>query len=295
MWKDTLHLHFIVFLWGFTSILGKLISLDSTVIVCYRTTISALAIAIIVQIGKQKIKVSKKSALKIILTGFIVSLHWILFFAAAKLSVSICLAGIATVTLFTSILEPVILKSKLKWYEVMLGLFVIAGLYTIYQFEYEYSYALILSLISAFLAALFSILNKKFTSTYSSLSITYYEMIGASICSLIAIPVYSYASGLSLEIMPTFTDWGYLLVLALVCTVYAFYYSVQILRKMSAFNVNLIINLEPVYGIILALLIFQESEEMSRQFYLGTAMIVCSVFLYPYLEKKFGEKKTLDS
>ncbi len=295
MWKDTLHLHFIVFLWGFTSILGKLISLDSTVIVCYRTSIAAIALAVIIWAGNRKIKIKKKSALKIIMTGFIVSLHWILFFAAAKLSVSICLAGIATVTLFTSLLEPVILKSKLKWYEVMLGLFVIVGLYTIFQFEYEYSYALILSLISAFFAALFSILNKKFTSTYSSLSITYYEMIGASICSLIAIPAYSKFSGLSLEILPTFADWGYLLLLALVCTVYAFYFSVQILRKMSAFNVNLVINLEPVYGIILALLIFPESEAMSSQFYLGTAMIVCSVFLYPYLDKKFGEKRSLEN
>lgn len=293
MWKDTLHLHFIVFLWGFTSILGNIITLDSTVIVCYRTTISAIALGLIIWLGKRKIKLAGKSAFKVIMTGFIVSLHWILFFAASKLSVSICLAGIATVTLFTSILEPIILKTKLKWYEVMLGLFVIAGLYTIYQFEYEYSYALILSLISAFFSALFSILNKKFTATYSSLSITYYEMIGASICSFIAIPAYSKIANLNLELVPTPTDWGFLLILALVCTVYAFYFSVQILRKISAFKFNLIINLEPVYGIVLALLILGESEKMSGQFYLGTAMIVCAVFLYPYLDKRFGEKSEI--
>lgn len=308
MFKDYLHLHFIVLLWGFTAIIGKAMELDSIVLVFYRTLIAAVALWAVILITKRQNKVSRQAKVKMLLTGFIVSLHWILFFASAQISkVSICLVGMATTTLFTAFLEPMIMKTRLKWYEILLGVMVIAGLYTIYQSEYQYSAGLLLALGSAFLAALFSIINKKFTNSYGPLPITLFEMIGACVCTLLLIPVYVIIFDLEVGVFAhqlvgdvtegvfliptTLEDWGGLLFLSLICTVYAFYFSVEILKRLSAFNVNLIINLEPVYGIILAYFYFGKAEKMTDTFYLGGAIILLAVGIYPILEKKFGKKE----
>ena len=295
MFKDHLHLHFIVLLWGFTAIIGKDVSLDSTVLVFYRTLIASAALFLLIVLLKKQTKVSVQARVKMLLTGCVVSFHWILFFASAQVSkVSICLVGMATTTLFTAFLEPLILKSKIKWYEVLLGVMVLGGLYTIYQSEYQYSWGLFLALGSAFLAALFSIINKKFTSSYSPLPITYHEMVGACLCSLLIIPIYAQLFDLDIAYYPTdLKDWMGISFLSLVCTVYAFYFSVEILKRMSAFNVNLIINLEPVYGMIIAYLYFGDVEKMSDDFYIGAAIILVAVASYPILEKRFAKKITV--
>lgn len=292
MFKDYLHLHFIVVLWGFTAIIGKFVALDSTVLVFYRTGLAALALLIVLMISRKQTKVSAKAKVKMLLTGCIVSVHWILFFASAQVSkVSICLVGMATTTLFTALLEPLIMKTKLKWYEIFLGVLVISGLYTIYISEYQYSWGLFLALGAAFLAALFSIINKKFAGSYQPLPITFYEMLGAALCSLILIPIYMSVYDLDLALYPTsLVDWGGVLFLSLICTVYAFYFSVEILKRLTAFNVNLIINLEPVYGIILAYLIFGEAEKMTTSFYFGSAIILLAVASYPLFVKKFEKQ-----
>lgn len=296
MLKDYLQLHFIVLLWGFTAIIGKEVSLDSLELVFYRTFIAAVGFGAIILYANSRRRSewpSKRVLLKFLANGVLVGLHWVLFFAAAKVSkVSICLAGMATVTLFTAFLEPMIMKTKLKWYEIWLGVAVIAGLYTIFQFEYDHALGLFIALGSAFLAALFSVFNKQFSEHKMPLKISFIEMVGACASVVLILPVYMhYTPDLPHTLVPTLADWGYILILALVCTVYAFYFSVKVLEKLTAFNVNLTINLEPVYGIFIAFLVYGEAEKMTPGFYAGTSIILFSVLLYPVLDRKFNPER----
>ncbi len=293
MLKNYVKLHFIVFLWGFTAILGVLISLPSVEMVFYRTLIAASALGVIFLMDKSPEKINWRRALPLLLTGGLIALHWILFFASAKVSkVSICLAGMATGSLFTAILEPVIKRLPFKYYEVGLGILVIAGLSAIFHFEYDHALGLFLALASAFLSALFTVFNSNFSKTYAPLTISFYEMIGAFIATAVCLPLYSllFASGRSLQLVPTAYDWLWLAILALVCTVYTFYASMQVLRHVSAFSMNLIVNMEPVYGIVLAFLIFGEKEQMTGGFYVGTGIILFSVLIHPLLDRWFRPK-----
>nr|MBX2843121.1 DMT family transporter [Flammeovirgaceae bacterium] len=288
MFKDQLKLHFIVFIWGFTSILGNEISVPAVEVVFYRTLVSSLALAAIIFLLKKKFTLKWRVILNFILTGVLVGAHWILFFASAKISkISICLAGMATTTLFTAFLEPVIKKSKTKWYEVLLGLVIISGLYTIFHFEFNHVLGLSLALVSAFLAAWFSILNSQYTKVYDPVIITFYEMVGACLCCILFFPIYqiTFATNGEIQLFLDQMDWINLLILSIVCTVYAFYAGIEIMKRVSAFNVNLTVNLEPVYGIIMAVILYGEKEQMSGGFYLGTLIILISVLIYPYLDK----------
>jgi len=207
--------------------------------------------------------------------------------------ISICLAGMATCSLFTAFLEPLINRSKIKWYEVLLGMIVIGGLYTIFHFEFDHVLGLSLALCSAFLASVFSILNSRFTKVESPMFITFYEMIGACAFCTLFFPLYkvTLAEGNALQLALTPIDILYIVILSLVCTVFAFYVSVEIMKRISAFNVNLTINLEPVYGIVLAFAIFGEKEKMSVGFYIGTLVILMAVLSYPLLDKYLSRRR----
>jgi drug/metabolite transporter (DMT)-like permease len=288
--RDYIKLHFIVVLWGVTAILGMEISMPSTDVVLYRTGIAALALLILMKIRKRSIKLEKRDLIKILATGIIVATHWVLFFEAARIStISVCLAGMATVTFWTSLLEPLLGKRRVKGFEVALGLVAIVGIAIIFQFEFDNALGLMLAIAAAFLSAFFYVLNSQYTKKHSPYVITFYEMIGACITLHIFIPIYQsaildtpvgYAS-------PTTRDIGFLLLLSLACTVYAFAESVELMRRISAFMVNLSINLEPIYGIIMAVLIYGDKEKMSGGFYWGTLIILASVLSYPWLNKKF--------
>jgi drug/metabolite transporter (DMT)-like permease len=223
-----------------------------------------------------------------------VATHWVLFFEAARVStVSVCLAGMATVTFWTSLLEPLLGKRKIKGFEVGLGLVAIVGLYIIFQFEFNNALGLTLAIIAAFLSAFFYVLNSQYTKKHSPYVITFYEMIGACITLLIFIPIYqAFILETPVEYaVPSLRDFGFLLVLSLACTVYAFAQSVELMRRISAFMVNLSINLEPIYGIIMAVLIYGEKEKMSAGFYWGTLIILASVLSYPALNRYFTKPK----
>ena len=292
--KDYLKLHFIVILWGFTAILGNEISLPSTEVVFYRTGLAAIALLFLLRIRKRSTRLDSAVLLKILGTGLIVAAHWALFFESARIStVSICLAGMATVTFWTSLLEPLFGKRRISGLEVVLGLVAILGLYLIFQFEIDNSWGLIMAIGSAFLSATFYVLNSLYTKKHSPYVITFYEMIGACIGLLIFIPIYQL---MVLEVpvgyrLPSIDDLGFLIILSLVCTVYAFAESVELMRRISAFTVNLSINLEPVYGIIMAVLIYGEKERMSSGFYWGTLIILMSVLSYPILKRKLSTRK----
>lgn len=288
--KDYLLLHFIVLIWGVTSILGLLISLPSLELVFYRTLLAAIGVAALMGIRKESLRVAPMDLLKIIGVGVLISLHWIFFFWSAKVSTaSVCLAGMATTSLWTSFLDPLINKKRIKPFEVALGLLVISGLLVIFQFENGYWLGLFMALAAAFLSALFSILNGRLTFRYSPYQITFYEMAAASMVALLFLPLYSYIDGTAIQWTWKGLDWFWILILAGICTVYAFSVSVELMKRLSVFSINLTINLEPVYGILLAVLIFGEKEKMTQQFYLGTGIIFISVLIYPVLN--YWQKK----
>jgi drug/metabolite transporter (DMT)-like permease len=284
--KNYLLLHFIVLIWGFTAILGLLISLPSLELVFYRTLIASVGVAVVMLVRKEKMLIPMPELIKIAGVGVLISLHWITFFWSARLSTaSVCLAGMATTSLWTAFIEPLVNRSKIKWYEVALGLLVISGLLVIFQFETGYWLGLTMALVSAFLGALFSVLNGRLTMRHSPFQITLYEMAAACLFALLFMPIYAafLTDGASIQWAWTGFDWLWLLILGGICTVYAFSVSVDLMKRLSVFSINLTINLEPVYGIILAVLIFGESEKMTPQFYLGTLIILISVLIYPIL------------
>lgn len=293
MLRDYIKLHFIVLLWGFTAILGRLIEIPTTELVFYRTLVAAFALFAFLKFKKENFIIDKKGMWQILFTGVLISLHWVLFFESARISnVSVCLAGMATSSLWTSILEPISSGKKTKWYEVVLGLVVILGLYVVFHFEFKYVAGLLMAIFSALLASIFSITNAKFSQKYNHFTITFYEMIGAFLATAILIPTYNYGltKDFGFHILPNLHDWAYIAILALVCTVYAYSIAVELMKRISAFAINLTVNLEPVYGILLAVLFFDEHNTMTNGFYWGTLIILLAVLIYPTL-KNWDEKR----
>jgi len=291
--KDYLMLHFIVLIWGFTAILGVLISIPAVEIVFYRTLLASMCIGLIFFVRKTNIRLPPKQLIKILTTGFIISIHWILFFWAARVAtVSVALAGFATCSLWTAFLEPLANKTRLKWYEILLGLVVISGLYVIFRFEFGYWVGLTMAVTSAFLGALFTVINAKLIKRHSPFILTFYEMIGACLFTVLFFPIYSrYLTTDGLNLVLSGYDWLWLFLLAGVCTVYAFSVSVELMKRLTAFAVNLTVNLEPVYGIILAVIIFGEQEKMTGGFYLGTLIILLAVCIYPVISYIYRRRK----
>lgn len=291
--KDYLHLHFLVVIWGFTAILGLLISIPPVEVVLYRTAIATIGLALLLHFQKLSFHIGKQAIIKMLLTGIVIAGHWILFFASARVSTaSVCLAGMATTSFWTSFLEPLVLKKRIKWYEVFLGLIVIVGLYIIFHFEFNHALGLFMALISAFLAALFTVINARFAKVYHHHQVTFYEMAGACLSIVLFLPFYQYtfAEGGTVNLSLNQMDVVYILILAIVCTVYAYSASIGLMKKISAFSVNLTVNLEPVYGIILAMIIFGDKEKMHPGFYIGASIILVSVLAHPFLNKMYHRK-----
>ncbi len=285
-----IELHFLVILFGLTAILGKLIHISAINVVLYRTFFASIGLLILLVFLGQKIFISKKDGFQLLATGLVVFFHWYLFFEAARISnVSISVVGLATSTLWVALLQPFFDKTKIRFLEILLGVAVIVGLYLIFQTQFNQWVGLLLSIGSAILQAVFSIINSRFTQKYPSLVITFYEMIGAmffTLFFLFFLPLNSNESDFVFE-MPQQLDWLWLLILAIACTVYAYSGVVRLLKYISAFTANLAINLEPVYGIIFAYFIFGDSEKMTLGFYAGTTIICAAVFGYQI----FGVRK----
>ncbi|MFN4146827.1 MAG: DMT family transporter [Runella sp.] len=284
---DYLHLHFLVLIWGFTAILGKLISpeLSRVSLTFFRTLLAAAGLAVVLWLWKEWKKVPFRSRIQMLGVGVLMGLHWLTFFASAHVSsASVCLAGMSTTSLWTSLLEPLANRRRVQALEVFLSLVVMVGLYLIFRFQFDQAWGLLLALISAFLAAIFTISNSRFVKNYPPLLINFYEMAGANLGMLVGLIGIGLWQGLSRpQLLPTTTDWLWLLILALVCTVYAYSAGIALLRKVSPFTFNLTVNLEPVYGIGLAYWLL--GEQMSSGFYVGTLVILMAVLAYPMLKK----------
>ena len=283
---DYLQLHFIVLIWGFTAILGKLLQpLDASAVVLFRTLLAVLGMGFVLWLRKQSVRVSPADRWRLLATGAIIALHWVMFFLAARIAnVSVCLAGMATSSLWASVLEPLVLRRRVRLIEVLLGAIVMAGLYIIFRFEFDKVVGLSVAVFSAMLSSLFTIINSRFTHRLDALVISFYEMAGAVLGALalwlVVRATNSSATNLSVQYMPeTSLQWVWLLLLAFVCTVYAYSVGVRLLRKFSPYMAVLTVNLEPVYGILLAVLIFGNDEHMTPGFYIGTLVILVAVLI----------------
>lgn len=290
---DYFKLHFIVFLWGFSAILGKLVAIPASEMVFYRSVFAAIGMALVIWFMKGQFRVQKNDLIKLFLVGFIVALHWLAFFGSARVSnVSVSLVGFATNSLWAALLEPWFKKSKLKKYELVLGCVVLFGLYIIFSFDFQYKFGLFLGIFAGFTSALFSVFNSGLVKRIPARTITFYEMIGVFIATGLYLLFYN-ATGNALHV-PTSMDLLYITILAGVCSVYAYTVAVELMKRVSVFMIQLSLNLEPVYGIIMAVIIFGDQEKMNFNFYAGTIVILGAVVMYPLLKKRFEKTVLID-
>jgi drug/metabolite transporter (DMT)-like permease len=276
--KSYLNLHLIVFIWGFTAILGALITITADALVWYRMFFAAVFLALFLVFKKKSFRIPLKSFLKLIFVGLLIALHWIFFFKAIHVSnVSITLSVFSLGAFFASILEPLFYGRKVLWYEVFFGLVIIAGLALIMKVEINYLDGMLYALASIILGVLFTLMNGKLIAVHDPSVISFYEFLAG----VTFITIYFLFQGkFTTEFFVlTANNWTLILILASVCTAYAFTASVKVMQKLTPYTVMLTTNLEPVYGIILAYFILGGKEKMSFEFYIGALIIVITVIL----------------
>lgn len=289
--KSYLSLHTAVLLYGFTAILGALIEMPAFLIVWWRVLITGVSLLFFVNAAKLLRKLPARDLWTFAGIGVIVAVHWLTFYGSVKLSnASICLVCMSTASLFTAFVEPLLLKQKFRWHEAGLGLIIIPAMVLIVRTLDLSMYAGIASgLLSSFLAVLFSVLNKKYVDRAGTVEITLLEMWSSWLFLSLILPLYFLWSGEGFADMlpPSLNDWFYLLILALLCTTLAYVLALYALKELSAFASNLTVNLEPVYGILLAVIILREDKDLSSEFYLGAGMIILAVLIYPFVKRRF--------
>lgn len=294
MKKAFFQLHIAVFLAGFTGILGKLIDMNEGLLVWYRLFISAVTMWILFSITKKLQKVAFRDVIKLTGIGFLAAIHWVTFYGSIKYSnVSVALVCFSSVGFFTALLEPVILRVRIKWIEVFLGLLVIAGIFIIFHFDPRYKTGIILGVISAILLAFVMIFIRQFVQRMNPETLLTYQLTGGLITLSVLMPFYMQQFPTS-YIFPDLKDWTWLLVLSWFCSVWAFQLSANALKRLSAFTVNLTFNLEPVYGILLAFIVYKENQFLSKWFYIGFALIAAALIIHIILLRK-EERKIIAS
>jgi len=280
MKKALIQLHSAVFLWGFTGVLGRAITLDSTMLVWWRLLITMLSLWVLYLLQGKARRIPAKSVLTISLIGTILALHWVCFYASIKLAnVTIALTCLSTTALIASLIEPLILKKKFDPFEIILGLFAIAGIFIIYNTHLQFSTGIIVGLLAALFTVLVSVLNKKIVDNYHPEHITLYQLTGGFLGLTILLPVFNLLFP-GKWTAPNVWDWIWLIVLSWVCTILTFFLYIRALKKVSAFTMNLTLTLEPIYGIILAFVIYHENKFLSHWFYAGFALIALAVILH---------------
>nr|WP_297165455.1 DMT family transporter [uncultured Dysgonomonas sp.] len=272
-------LHLSILIAGFTGIFGKLISLNEGLLVWYRMLITSLILCLILWAMKKIPVVSKREIFKIGGVGLLLSLHWIFFYGSIKASnVSVGVVCFSVVGFFTAVLEPMINKHRISVKELLFSLITLGGIILIFQFDTQYRMGIILGVVSSGLCALFTIMNKRVGANHSSMTMLFYEMIGGFVCMSLILPFYLHFIPAE-SLMPGIPDWVYLFLLSTVCTIGLYLLQIQALKHISAFTVNLSYNLEPIYSIILAIIIFGEAKELTVTFFIGLGIIMLSVLL----------------
>lgn len=279
MRKALFQLHMSVFLAGFTGILGKLIDLNEGLLVWYRMGITALSLWPLFYLQGALRKTSPRQVAAIGGNGVIIALHWLFFYGSIKYAnVSIAVVCFSLTSMFTAIFEPIILRRRPDLVEMGLSALTLAGIFLIFHFDAQYRTGIILGIISAACCALFTINNKILLRTNDSKTITLYELTVGALVLTAAMPLYLHAFPVA-SIWPSTMDWVYLLILSWACTIVMYLLSMSALVKISAFTVNLTFNLEPVYSIIMAFILFHENKELNASFYVGLGCILLSVVL----------------
>jgi drug/metabolite transporter (DMT)-like permease len=294
MKKAFLQLHISVFLAGFTGILGKLITLNEGLLVWYRLLITSLTMWIVFFLTQKLQKISFIDIVKLTGIGFLAAIHWVSFYGSIKYAnVSVALVCFSAVGFFTALLEPIILRVKIKWLEVFLGLLVIIGIYIIFHFDTRYKTGIILGIAAAIFLAFVMVFLRQFVQRINSETVLTWQLTGGLLTLSVLMPFYMQQFPTN-YIFPDLSDWLWLLVLSWLCSVIAFQFSMNALKKLSAFTVNLTFNLEPVYGIILAFVIYKENQYLSKWFYIGFAFIAIALIIHVILllkeEKKLSVK-----
>jgi drug/metabolite transporter (DMT)-like permease len=277
--RSLIQLHLFVFLAGLTAPIGNLIQLNGLVLVFYRMLLTFLALVPIYLMHRQPNEVALKDKFKLMMIGVLIAIHWVCFYGSIKLAnVSIALVCISSVGLFTAVLEPILLKTKWVWTDLFIGLLSLIGIFFIFQFDIQFRTGILVGLISAFFASVFTIINKKMTVQYTTQTIQIFEMFGGfGFLTLVILLLNTYQQ--TPFILPTNRDWFWLIILALLCTVWANHLMLNALKRISAFTMNVTLNLEPVYGIIIAVILFQEQKQMGKGFFIGISLIGIAVLL----------------
>ena len=287
---STFRLHLIVFLWGFTAILGKLIHANAEVLVFYRMLFASVFLYLFIRIiKKDSIKVSKKLLLKLVGIGSLMAFHWLFFFSSIKVSnVSIALSCLGTSTLFAALLEPLIFKRKIDLSEIVMGIVIVICISLIFKVEFQYKLGIIYGLICALLGTIFSVFNGKLYGKTSSGNIIFYEIFGG----FLVISLYYVFSGQISQIGEiSYRDLALLTLLASVFTAYPMLESVNLMKYISPFTLILTVNLEPIYGIILAFFIFGESEKMSAVFYGASLVMILAIVINGVIKARKKSKE----
>ncbi len=277
--RSLIQLHLFVFLAGLTAPIGNLIQLNGLVLVFYRMLLTFLALVPIYLMHRQPNEVSLKDKFKLMMIGVLIAIHWVCFYGSIKLAnVSIALVCISSIGLFTAVLEPIMLRTKWVWMDLLIGLLSLIGILFIFQFDIHFRTGILVGLISSFFASVFTIINKNMTVRYTTQTIQTFEMFGGfGFLTLVILVLNTYQQ--TPFIIPTKTDWFWLIILALVCTVWANHLMLNALKRISAFTMNVTLNLEPVYGIIIAVILFQEQKQMGKGFFIGISLISIAVLL----------------
>ena len=279
-------MHLAVLLAGFTGVLGRLILLNEAWLVWYRVGLTALAFWILMGLRKEKKLLERKTIAAIMLVGVVATLHWLTFYASIKYAnVSIALVCFASIGFFTALFEPLLLRTRFRWVELLLGLLTLLGIYLIFHFDWQYRTGILLGMVSAVLASLFPIWNRHFLKEVSATTLLAWQQTGGFIFLSALLPTYLTWSSIGTD-HPSLSDWGWILFLVGGCSVWAFQLSAAALKQLSAFTVNLSYGLEPLYGILLAFWIFREDKGLHLGFYLGAGLIIIALVSHAWLVMK---------
>ena len=293
MKKAFIQLHIAIFLAGFTAVLGRLIGLNEGLLVWYRLLITVLVLAAMLYVKKEFKRIAGKDILRMAAVGGIIAFHWVTFYGSIKYgNISVALVCLSAAGFFSALIEPVLFKKKMVMAEVLLGLLAIAGIYIIFDFHPKFKLGIAYGILAALGAAIFPMLNKQLIKEFSPRTLTFYELFGGFIILSLLLPFYLKFTP-SNYFIPTAEDFSWLIILAVLCTVLCFDLQLKALRKISAFTSNLMYNLEPLYGIILAFIFFGEGKSFHKEFYIGVALILLAIVLQMFRLLKQAKIKSL--
>ena len=293
MKKALIQLHIAVFLAGFTAVLGRLITLNEGLLVWYRLLITVLVLAVILYVKNEFKRIAGKDIFKMAAVGGIIAFHWVTFYGSIKYgNISVALVCLSAAGFFSALIEPILFKKKIVMVEVLLGLLAIAGIYIIFDFHPQYKLGILYGILAAFGAAIFPMLNKQLIKEFSPRTLTFYELFGGFVILSLLLPFYLKFTP-NTYLIPTTEDFGWLIILAVLCTVLCFDLQLKALRKISAFTSNLMYNLEPLYGIILAFIFFGEGKSFHKEFYVGVALILLAIVLQMFRLLNQAKNKNL--